>query len=414
MPEGLQNFLIVACFAFIVSAVSSAWRRWRRGRELSAYAMLCRRLGWQHAPRAVVGAVDRFLGDTPFPEGRSAAVTVTDHCLGTYRGHGVSTFEATFITRGMPDGDCDDPGDSEIQRSTFAVWSVQLPHRAGEFTVRRTGAVRRALGVGTDDVRIGHDAFDERFTVRTLQESAATATLRGALADFLLTDPRAKDYPLRFTGDEVFSWDEHAQSPERIEPALDFLTEVAELVAQAPVPEPENGERRGLATVRTAVAAAPVAASPTEHLITLVETELALTGAPFRIATTASRFDIVPDLADPRWQGRTSVRLWQVTPDPEKRTYVLAVVQHRLNEDGSLGGVTLRTVAGDRTVRRATQDAAVATDVTGKHFGVAVVGRVASGTGWRATGDWVAALAFTAAAMGGLAAVAAGITLLAR
>ncbi|MGY0492243.1 hypothetical protein [Streptomyces sp. WG-D5] len=405
MSEGTQQFVVVAVVVLVFGAVSAVWRRWRRGKELGAYGELSRRLGWQHIPSAVNGEADRFLGDAPFPGGSRTAVTVTDYCHGTYRGQQVATFEAAFVTRSAPDGDVGGPGDSDSQRSSFAVWAVQLHHPTAEFTVQRTGALRRALGSG-DDVRIGHDAFDEQFTVRTLQHTAVAEVLHGALADFLLADPRAKDFPLRFTGTEVITWGRGDQTPERIEPALDFLTEVARRVTHAP-PQPSQGAGQYGVGVRKAVVA-----SPTEQFIASVEEQLTLSGAPFRVVPTASRFDIVPDLADPRWRGLASARLWQVTPNAEKRTFSLTAVQHRVNDDGSLGGVSSRSTVGSRAVERATQSDPATTDATSKDFGVAVVARVAAEAGWRTSGDWVGPVAISAAVVGALGAVAAVIALL--
>ncbi|WP_327654578.1 hypothetical protein [Streptomyces sp. NBC_00483] len=146
----------------------------------------------------------------------------------------------------MPHGDMGDGSSDDSSSSTYAVWAVQLPYRVGTFMVQRTGMLRRAFGAG-DDASIGHPAFDERFTVRTLQPSVAAAALNGPLAEFLLNDPRAAKYPLRFTDTEVISWDKDEQSPQEIEPALEFLSDVADLVAaQQPVGGGQLGQRVGV------------------------------------------------------------------------------------------------------------------------------------------------------------------------
>ncbi|MGY0491357.1 hypothetical protein [Streptomyces sp. WG-D5] len=392
MSEGFQRFALAAVIMLLFWAVSRLWQRMRRGRELSAYEALSRRLGWGHVARAVDGEADRFLGDAPFPGGR-ATVTVSDYCHGSYRGRRAATFEATFVISTMPDGEAHEVGDPDRCTATYAVWAVQLPQPIGEFTVERAGMLRRAFGAGDDVVRLGHDAFDERFTVRTLQRSAAVGALRGPLAEFLLADPRSKDFPLRFTGGEVISWDRDDQSPERIEPALEFLVEVADLLEVAG-PQASGDSSAG------------ATASPTERFIALVQQELASSGAPYRVATAQSRFDIVPDLADARWRddGVTSVRSWRVTPDAGKQTFTIACVRQRRNADGSLGGVSARGTVGGAALKRA-EGAAV--DASSADFGVAVVVRAAAQAEWRAGGDWVAPVAIGFAVLGAVGAVAA-------
>lgn len=79
---------------------------------------------------------------------------------------------------------------------------------------------------GQNDVQVGHSDFDERFTVKGQEPAAAQQVLRGALLEFLLNDPRSKDYPLWFLGDRLLCSFTDRFSPPDVEPALEFMAQV--------------------------------------------------------------------------------------------------------------------------------------------------------------------------------------------
>lgn len=415
----------------VVMVVTSLWQRWRRKRELGKYAELTSRLGWQLVKKPSSGEAERFLGDAPFPVGSRKGVVFEDYCYGPYRGRDAAAVEGRVVTTSMPHGDMGDGSSDDSSSSTYAVWSVQLPHSVGAFMVQRTGVLRRKFGAG-DDALIGHPEFDERFTVRTLQPSVAAAALNGPIAEFLLGDPRAAKYPLRFTDTDVISWDEDEQSPKEIEPALEFLSDVADLVAaQQPVGGGQLGQRVGVGAAGPAwgpagadggqvtggsSAAAGGDAAATEELISLVQQQLTYSGAPYRIEPTQSWFNIVPELADPRWQGCDEVRVWRVTPDADERRIKVSYDCHPLDPDGGMGPRSRSGQADWKAFERVTNAGATALDPSphNEDFGVAVVAQVGTKAGWRGPRNdaWLGYILIGVIAVAVLGALAAGLAVL--
>ncbi|MFZ3572400.1 hypothetical protein ACOKM5_36325 [Streptomyces sp. BH097] len=411
-------FLVILAFWLVFLVVTSLWQRWRRNRELGKYAELTSRLGWQLVKKPSNGEADRFLGDAPFPVGSRRGVSFEDYCYGPYRGRDAAAVEGRVVSTSMPHGDMGDGSSDDSSSSTYAVWAVQLPHSVGAFTVQRTGTLRRKFGAG-DDALIGHPEFDERFTVRTIQPSVAAAALNGPLAEFLLNDRRAAKYPLRFTDTELISWDKDEQSPKEIEPALEFLNDVADLVAaQQPVGVGATGPAWGPSGAGGAQvtdgSAAP--ASAAEELIALVRQRIADSGAPYRIEPTQSWFNIVPDPADPRWQGCDEARVWRVTPDADKRRIKVSYDSHSLGPDGSMGPRSRSGQAYWKDFERVTDAGSTALDPSprNKDFGVAVVARVGAEAGWRGPRNdaWLGYILFGVIAVSVLGAIAAGLAVL--
>ncbi|MET8475465.1 hypothetical protein ABZY90_19380 [Streptomyces sp. NPDC006422] len=398
---------------------------------MGKFAELTSRLGWQHVKEPSNGEADRFLGDAPFPVGSRRGVSFSDYCYGPYRGRDAAAVEGRVISTSMPHGDMGDGSSDDSSSSTYAVWSVQLPHSVGAFMVQRTGVLRRKFGAGHDAL-IGNPEFDERFTVRTLQPSVAAAALNGPLAEFLLNDPRAAKYPLRFTDTDLISWDKDEQSPKEIEPALEFLSDVADLVAALqPVGGGQSDQQAGVGATGPSwgpdgtggapvtggsTAAAGGDAAATDELISLVQQQLTYSGAPYRIEPMQSWFDIVPDLADPRWQGCDEVRVWRVTPGADKRRIKVSYDSHSLGPDGSMGPRTSSGYPNWKAFERATNAGATALDPSphNKDFGIAVVAQVGAKAGWRGprNDDWVGYILFGVIAVAVLGAIAAGLAVL--
>ncbi|MFJ9173376.1 hypothetical protein [Streptomyces sp. NPDC102360] len=428
MGEVIAFLVFVVPILVVFHVVTALWQRWRRNRELGKYAELTSRLGWQLVKEVNNGEADRFLDDAPFPVGSRKGVTFEDYCHGRYRGRDAASVEGRVVTTSMAHGGMGDGSSDDSSSSTYAVWAVQLPHSVGAFMVQRTGMLRRAFGAG-DDARIGHPAFDERFTVRTLQPSVAAAALNGPLAEFLLNDPRAAKYPLRFTETELISWDKDEQSPQEIEPALEFLSDVADLVAtQQPVGARQLGQQAedgaaGPAWGPQGVSGAQVTdpggsdAAAAEELIALVQQQLAYSGAPYRVEPKQSWFDIVPDLADPRWPGCDEARVWHVTPDGGKRRFKVSYDGHPLGPDGGMGPRSRSGQADWKTFERVPKAGAAALDPSPHNhdFGVAVVAQVGAKAGWSGPGKgnvWLGYVVFGVIAVSVLGAIAAGLAVL--
>ncbi|MGW2344301.1 hypothetical protein [Streptomyces sp. NPDC001661] len=412
----MGEVVLVLALGVVIAVVSGLWQWWRRKRELSKYAELTSRLGWQLVKEPSDGEADRFLGDAPFPVGSRKGVTFTDYCYGSYRGRDAAAVEGYVVSTSMPHGDMGDGSSDDSSSSTYAVWAVQLPYSVGAFMAQRTGVLRRAFGAG-DDAGIGQPEFDERFTVRTLQPSVAAAALDGPLAEFLLNDPRAAKYPLRFTDTELISWDKDEQSPQEIEPALEFLSDVADLVAaRQPVGVGAAGPAQGTSDAGGSIAPASGDPSATEELIAHVRQQIAYYGAPYRIEPAQSWFDIVPNLADPLWQGCDEVRVWRVTPDADKRRIKVSYDCHPLGSDGTMGPRSRSGRAEWKTFERVANAGAAALDPSphNKDFGVAVVAHVGAKAGWRGPRNdaWLGYVLFGVIAVSVLGAIAAGLAVL--
>ncbi|MGP3770062.1 hypothetical protein ACTWJ8_04425 [Streptomyces sp. SDT5-1] len=367
MSESVQQIIGMAFFVVVLGVVSSLWRRRKRRQELSKYDEFTKRLGWQHVERPRNGDVARFMRDEPFPAGGTPERLASDYCHGTYRGRPACSFEASVPRLSFPGAGDDDTGKPIV----VAAWATQLPYFVGDFSVRRTGRVSRAFG-GPNDLRIGHPEFDEQFTVRGLQEGAAVAALQGPLAEFLLADPRSKDFGLRFIGDEVMAWEKGEQSPDKIEAALQFLCEIADCLPVPAVP-PQAGSTAGDALIQHARA------------------ELAATRAPYRIEVTQSRLDVVPDLTDPRWQrvlgegGQDRVYLWKVTCNPQTKSISSSLRHHRVivtDSGGQAQGPAL-SLGGEFAQGGFRRSVPGMDPMSDPNFGSALISRAAARAGWR-------------------------------
>ncbi|MGD6749201.1 hypothetical protein [Streptomyces sp. BH105] len=367
MSNSMPEFILTAVLVVLFISVTSLWRSRKRRQELGKYHQFTKRLGWQHIERPRNGEVARLMRDEPFTSKGASEQLASDYCHGTYRGRPSCSFEATLPRVSFPGAGGDDSGKSTV----VALWATQLPYSVGDFSVRRTNRVSRAFG-GPDDLCIGHPEFDEQFTVRGLQEGAAVAALQGSLAEFLLADPRSKDYGLRFIGNEVMAWEKGEQSPDKIEAALQFLCEIADCLPVPAVMPTQAGSGAG------------------DALIWHARAELAATGAPYRIEVSQSRLDVVPDLTDPRWQqvlgegGQDRVYLWKVICNPQTRSIVTSLRHHRVTVTDSghpTQGPTLSL--GREFEQGGFRRSAPGTDpMSDPDFGSALIGRAAARSGW--------------------------------
>ncbi|WP_328634794.1 hypothetical protein [Streptomyces sp. NBC_00356] len=368
MSEGVQEFTVTAALVVLLIFGPLLWRRRKRRQYLGKYQQFTKRLGWQLIERPRNEDVARLMRDEPFPPGGTPEGLASDYCYGTYLGRPACSFEASVPRLSFPGAGDDDSGKPIV----VAAWATQLPYSVGDFSVRRTGRVSRAFG-GPDDLRIGHPEFDEQFTVRGLQEGAAVAALQGPLAEFLLADPRSKDFGLRFIGNEVMAWEKGEQSPDKIEAALRFLCEIADRLPVSAVVPPQAGSAAG------------------DALIWHARAELAATRAPYRIEVTQSRLDVVPDLTDPRWEqvlgegGQDRVYLWRVTCNPQTKSIVSSLRHHRVTVTGS--GHQARGPAlslGGEFAQGGFRRSTPGTDpMSDPNFGSALIGRAAARSGWR-------------------------------
>ena len=158
-------------------------------------------------------------------------ITIRDHIVGEFRGRPISCFEHN--TRDM---NADGP-DSVLYSAVFAVTMptpvprtvIKKPRAADKLNARAD-----ALFGGGKVMELGDPAFDEAFRLIANDEKFARNALTGLMAQFLTSDPRAKDQPLRFQENHLLTWHRGRLRAEDIEQKLNYLCAVLDhLPAQA-------------------------------------------------------------------------------------------------------------------------------------------------------------------------------------
>ncbi|MFG2096035.1 hypothetical protein [Streptomyces sp. NPDC048612] len=229
MNEPWETALIVGLFLFIAAFFGLFIWVWRyvnkrdnrSPQQLEELLQLVESRGWSHTAWAP-GEGDRYCGGEPLP-GSGTNIPISDQIVGEFRGRAICCFE--YSTQGM-----DVDGANAAQRSTvFAVTSAMSVPR---MVVKRPQALDKAnarLGAlfgGDKVIELGDPEFDEKFRVIANDEKVARTVLAGPLARFLMTDPRAKDHPLRFQGNDLLTWHRGRLRAEQIEQKLNYLCDV--------------------------------------------------------------------------------------------------------------------------------------------------------------------------------------------
>ncbi|MFI1967391.1 hypothetical protein ACH429_25275 [Streptomyces pathocidini] len=197
--------------------------RKRDGRSDQQQAELVRFVeerGWSYTP-SKPGGGDRYCGSAPFPD-KGVNIDVSDYITGEFRGRTFCCFE--YRTRGAGT----DTGDRQWRFHT--VFALTTPTPVPRTSIRRPQALDRLdarMFGGGHVVELGIPAFDEEFRVITDDEPFAR-TLAGHLAQFLPSDPRAKNAPLQFHGSELTTWHKGRLRPDQIDPQLTFLCDVVD------------------------------------------------------------------------------------------------------------------------------------------------------------------------------------------
>lgn len=225
---GMTELIVLAAIIGLGSVLFQ-WLRSRR--NAPRYQGLAERYGGTYAPKAEA-RTERFAGADWAPD--RATFNVDDYLTGSHRGNRFYCFGWEYVPRDVI-GD----GDVQSQKVHRSVYTMELPGYFGHFSVRKHSAARRMFG--QNDVQVGHPEFDERFTVRAQDPTAAQQTLHGALAEFLLGEPRSKDLPLWFLGDRLVCSYTSRFDPEDAEPVLEYMARVIGDLGQAePQAEGQN------------------------------------------------------------------------------------------------------------------------------------------------------------------------------
>ncbi|WP_407552014.1 hypothetical protein QOM21_20385 [Streptomyces sp. Pv4-95] len=177
--------------------------------------------GWSHTAW-VPGGGDRYCGGEPLP-GQGTNIPIADQIVGEFRGRAICCFE--YNSRGT-----DVDGPNTVQRST--VFTVASATPVPRMVIKRPRALDKwnarvgALFGGGKVMELGVPEFDEAFRVIANDEEFARNVLTGSLAQFLMSDPRAKEEPLRFQGNDLITWHRGRLRAEQIEQKLNYLCDV--------------------------------------------------------------------------------------------------------------------------------------------------------------------------------------------
>ncbi|MGP8301071.1 hypothetical protein ACTPOK_24735 [Streptomyces inhibens] len=176
--------------------------------------------GWSHT-YSVPGGGDRYCGGTPLPM-QGTNIPVWDYTVGEFRGRTFCCFE--YNTRNSSSGP-----DAWRYNTVFAV---TMPTSVPRMVIKKPRAVDKvnaradALFGGGKVMELGDPAFDEAFRLIANDEEYARSTLTGPMAQFLTSDPRAKDEPLRFQGNDLLTWYQGRLRPQDIDQKLNYLCDV--------------------------------------------------------------------------------------------------------------------------------------------------------------------------------------------
>ncbi|MET9832230.1 hypothetical protein ABZ078_23675 [Streptomyces sp. NPDC006385] len=232
--SGMEAVLILLwCGAIAALVVWVNRRKARKKREIQeAYAelqSLVESRGWTYE-ELVPGLVDAYQGAEPLPV-KASGIPGDNVVSGTHRGFGFRAFEYRYYN-----SDIDTNTTNVIVHS---VWALNLGVEVPDLRVYRDGWLDtitrgRAMTVGIPQL-------DEDFHIVSRDEERARAVVLGGLAEFLTSDPRARELPLRLHDGQLITWRaQTALSSETLDEPLEYLVDaVGHLGALSPAPPPQ-------------------------------------------------------------------------------------------------------------------------------------------------------------------------------
>ncbi|OEV30470.1 hypothetical protein AN219_10770 [Streptomyces nanshensis] len=173
------------------------------------------------------GLLEEFSGAGPLPiakGGTPGGNLVT----GTHRGFAFRAFE--YQSTLAPGSGVDDSMRQQIHY--YPVWALKLTAPVPDIRIQhRRWHSRITSG---SPLATGIPQLDEDFHVVAQDEESARALLHGGLGQFLISDPRADEWPLEVRYGHLLTWRrEEKLSTENLDVMLDFLADaVGRLPAQ--------------------------------------------------------------------------------------------------------------------------------------------------------------------------------------
>jgi hypothetical protein len=207
-------FVAIAAL-FIWSRKRAAQRAQARVQGRAELRALAEGRGWTYAA-GVPGLIDEFSGAGPLPvvKGVPGGNVVT----GTHRGFAFRAFEyqsTLSIGSGVDDH-------MKEQIHYVPMWALKLTAPVPDIRIlHRRWHSRITSG---SPLATGIPQVDEQFHIVAEDEERARALLHGGLAQFLISDPRASEWPLEVRYGHLLTWRrEEKLSTENLDVMLDFL-----------------------------------------------------------------------------------------------------------------------------------------------------------------------------------------------
>lgn len=219
---------MAAFFGFIIWAWRYVNKRDNRSpQQFEELIQFVETQGWSHTAWT---AGDRYCGGEPLPM-KGDNIPIRDHIVGEFRGRPISCFE-----RNSREMNTDGP--DSVRYS--AVYAVTMLTPVPRMVIKRPRAMDKvnaradAVFGGGKVMELGDPEFDEAFRLIANDEEFARSVLAGPMAQFLISDPRAKGQPLRFQENHLLTWHRGRLRAEEIEQKLNYLCDVLDrLPAQA-------------------------------------------------------------------------------------------------------------------------------------------------------------------------------------
>jgi hypothetical protein len=219
--SGAEAVLILVWWSGVAAlAVWAVRRKARKKRaEQEGYAQLqsfAESRGWTYE-EGVPSLVDAYEGAEPLPD-KASNVMGDNVVSGTYRGFGFRAFEYRYYNKDI---------DSEAtQVIVHSVWALNLGVEVPDLRIYRDGWFDtfyrgRAMEVGVPQL-------DKDFHIVSRDEERARPVVLGGLAEFLTSDPRALELPLRLhDGQLITSRSRTKLSGETFDEPLEYLVDAA-------------------------------------------------------------------------------------------------------------------------------------------------------------------------------------------
>jgi hypothetical protein len=179
----------------------------------------------------VPSLVDAYQGSEPLPI-KASGIPGDNVVSGTHRGFGFRAFEYRYYN-----SDIDTTTTNVIVHS---IWALNLGVEVPDLRIYRdawldTITRGQAMTVGIPQV-------DEDFHIVSRDEERARAVVLGGLAQFLTSDPRARELPLRLHDGQLITWrSQTALSSETLVEPLEYLVDaVGHLGVLSPARPPQT------------------------------------------------------------------------------------------------------------------------------------------------------------------------------